>query len=152
MKDLILKQKQVLFFILAGGLSAIVEIGMMKLLSHYLPNYIPNETNWHGIAYPISNILSTTCAIIFNYFLSIWFVFERGKHSKKKEFSYFMLVSFFSTLLSLLFFNLLYQYVVHDPVDLVVYTLSPIIISKALAIIIVSVLNFSIKKRVIFNG
>ena len=81
----IIKQKQILFFIIAGGLSAIVEIGLMKVFSYYIPEYIPAETKWHGISYPLSNILSTTCAIIFNYFLSIWFVFERGKHSKKKK-------------------------------------------------------------------
>lgn len=81
----IIKQKQILFFIIAGGLSAIVEIGLMKVFSYYIPEYIPAETKWHGISYPLSNILSTTCAIIFNYFLSIWFVFERGKHSKKKS-------------------------------------------------------------------
>lgn len=148
----IIKQKQILFFIIAGGLSAIVEIGLMKVFSHYIPEYIPSETSWHGISYPISNILSTTCAIIFNYFLSIWFVFERGKHSKKKEFTYFMVVSFISTILSLIVFNILFNNLIHDPIDLGIYALSPIIVSKALAIIIISVLNFSIKKRVIFNG
>ncbi|MCT3638575.1 GtrA family protein [Elizabethkingia anophelis] len=148
----IIKQKQILFFIIAGGLSAIVEIGLMKVFSYYIPEYIPAETKWHGISYPLSNILSTTCAIIFNYFLSIWFVFERGKHSKKKEFTYFMVVSFISTILSLIVFNLLFNNIFDDPIDLGVYVLSPIIVSKALAIVIISVLNFSIKKRVIFNG
>ncbi|MDX8569559.1 MULTISPECIES: GtrA family protein [Elizabethkingia] len=148
----IIKQKQILFFIIAGGLSAIIEIGLMKVFSYYIPEYIPAETKWHGISYPLSNILSTTCAIIFNYFLSIWFVFERGKHSKKKEFTYFMVVSFISTILSLIVFNLLFNNLFHDPIDLGVYVLSPIIFSKALAIVIISVLNFSIKKRVIFNG
>jgi hypothetical protein len=37
MKQLILRQKQVIFFIIAGGLSAIVEIGSFKILSVYLP-------------------------------------------------------------------------------------------------------------------
>ena len=148
----ITRQKQIVFFVIAGGLSAVVEIGLMKILSYYIPQIVPTETDWHSIAYPISNIISTTCAIIFNYFLSIWFVFERGKHSKKKEFGYFMLVSFISTILSLMTFNLLYHYVFRSPVDFGFYALSPIILSKALAIVIVSVLNFSIKKRVIFNG
>ena len=99
MREFILRQKQILFFILAGGLSAIVEIGSFKILSYTLPYYIIKEQNFYGIHYPFSNILSTTFAIIFNYFLSIWFVFERGKHSKQKEFIYFMIVSLFSTLL-----------------------------------------------------
>ncbi|AQX04866.1 sugar translocase [Elizabethkingia meningoseptica] len=148
----IIRQKQILFFIIAGGLSAIVEIGLMKVFSYYIPDYLPEERSWHGISYPVSNILSTTCAIIFNYFLSIWFVFERGKHSKKKEFTYFMVISFISTLLSLFVFNILFNYLFTEPIDLGIYVLSPIVFSKALAIVIVSVLNFSIKKKVIFNG
>lgn len=86
MKQLILRQKQVIFFIIAGGLSAIVEIGSFKILSIYLPRLFSSEYNLYGIKYPFSNILSTSCGIITNYFLSIWFVFERGKHSKKKNF------------------------------------------------------------------
>ena len=85
MKQLLLKQKQVLFFIIAGGLSAIVEIGSFKLFSVNIPIFFSRETNFHGIHFPLSNILSTTCGIVFNYFLSIWFVFERGKHSKKRN-------------------------------------------------------------------
>src|SRR5574343_1712782 len=104
MKQLLLKQKQVLFFIIAGGLSAIVEIGSFKLFSVNIPRFYSSETNFHGIHFPLSNILSTTCGIVFNYFLSIWFVFERGKHSKKREVTYFIIVSFFFTLVSLFFF------------------------------------------------
>ncbi|KMQ68011.1 sugar translocase [Chryseobacterium sp. FH2] len=152
MKELILRQKQILFFILAGGLSAVVEIGSFKLFSTHLPSIISNEQNFHGIHYPLSNILSTSCGIISNYFLSIWFVFERGKHSKRKEFAYFMVVSFISTLLSLGFFQVFYSFIFKDNIDLSIYTLSPEIISKIAAILLVSVLNYSIKKKIIFNG
>lgn len=152
MRDLILRQKQVLFFIIAGGLSAVVEIGSFKLFSTSLPQFFPHETNFHGIHYPLSNIFSTSCGIITNYFLSIWFVFERGKHSKRKEFVYFMMVSFISTLLSLGFFQIFYSYIFKDNIDLIIYTLSPEMISKIAAILLVSVLNYSIKKKVIFNG
>ncbi|NAW51477.1 GtrA family protein [Elizabethkingia argentiflava] len=147
-----MKQKQILFFILAGGLSALVELSLMKTFSHYLPSYIPLEKNWHGISYPLSNIISTTFAVIFNYLLSIGFVFERGRHSKKREFTYFMFVSFLSTLLSLVVFNILFNRIIHTPINLIVYTLSPIILCKVLAIILISILNFSIKKKLIFNG
>lgn len=152
MIKIVLQNRQIVLFVLAGGLSAILEIGLMKIFSWYLPEIIPGEVNWHGIAYPLSNTLSTAAAIIFNYFLSIWFVFEAGKHSKRKEVTYFLIVSLFSTILSLMIFNILFLYVFHKPVDLWFYTLSPIIISKALAILLVSVLNFTIKKRIIFNG
>lgn len=152
MRELILRQKQILFFILAGGLSAIMEIGSFKIFSTYLPQFLHSETNFHGIHYPLSNIFSTSCGIITNYFLSIWFVFERGKHSKRKEFAYFMVISFISTLLSLSFFQIFYSFIFKDNINLIFYTLSPEILSKIAAILLVSILNYSVKKKVIFNG
>ncbi|MXS70859.1 GtrA family protein [Flavobacteriaceae bacterium W22] len=152
MRALLLRQKQVFLFIVAGGLSAVVEIGSFKLFSIYLPQMLAQEQNFHGIHYPFSNILSTTCGILFNYFLSIWFVFERGKHSKKKEFLYFMVVSFISTILSLSFFQVFYSYIFKDNINLIFYTLSPEMISKIAAILLVSILNYSVKKKIIFNG
>lgn len=152
MKELLQRHKQVLFFIIAGGLSAIIEIGSFKIFSSQLPKILPQEFDFHGIHFPLSNILSTSCGIITNYFLSIWFVFERGKHSKRKEFIYFMVVSFFSTLLSLLFFQIFYSFVFKNNIDLNFYTLSTEMISKISAILLVSILNYSIKKKIIFNG
>lgn len=152
MRELLLRQKQVMFFIIAGGLSAIVEIGSFKVFSTYIPQAIPYELNFHGIHYPLSNIFSTSCGIISNYFLSIWFVFERGKHSKRREFAYFMAVSFISTLLSLSFFQIFYSFVFKDNINLIFYTLSTEMISKIASILLVSILNYSVKKKVIFNG
>lgn len=152
MKKLLLKQKQVLFFIIAGGLSALVEISCFKMLSIMIPKIFSQEYNLRGIHYPLSNIFSTTLGIIFNYFLSIWFVFQRGKHSKKKEFTYFMLISFLSTVLSLAFFQVFYNQVFFKNYPLILITLSPEIMSKISAIILVSVLNYSLKKNIIFNG
>ncbi|KNB63046.1 MULTISPECIES: GtrA family protein [Chryseobacterium] len=152
MQELLLRHKQVLFFIIAGGLSAIVEIGSFKIFSTYLPQIFTMEQNFHGIHYPLSNIFSTSCGILSNYFLSIWFVFERGKHSKRREFAYFMGVSFISTLLSLFFFQIFYSFIFKDNIDLFFYTLSPEMISKIAAILLVSILNYSVKKKVIFNG
>lgn len=148
----LLQQKQIIFFIIAGGLSAIVEIGSFKLFSTYLPSIIQSEYNFHGIKYPLSNIFSTSCGIIFNYFLSIWFVFERGKHSKKKEFMYFMIVSFFSTIVSLGLFQVFYHYMFVTYISIGFFTFSSEIISKIAAIIVVSILNYTVKKKVIFNG
>jgi len=152
MKELVLRHKQILFFIIAGGLSAVVEIGSFKTFSTLLPQVFPHEPDYHGIHYPLSNIFSTCCGIITNYFLSIWFVFERGKHSKRKEFAYFIMVSFISTLFSLGFFQIFYSWVFKANIDLGFYTLSPEMISKIAAILLVSVLNYSVKKKVIFNG
>ena len=152
MKELLLKQKQVLFFIIAGALSAVVEIGSFKILSLYLPKIFIDENNFHGIHYPLSNIFSTCCGIITNYFLSIWFVFERGKHSKRKEFAYFMSVSFLSTILSLIVFQMFFRFVFTDVINLGFFVFSQEMISKIAAILLVSMLNYTVKKKVIFNG
>jgi len=152
MRELLLRHRQILFFIIAGGLSAIVEIGSFKFFSTFLPQIFTTEQNFHGIHYPMSNIFSTSCGILSNYFLSIWFVFERGKHSKRREFAYFMGVSFISTLLSLFFFQIFYSFIFKDNIDLIFYTLSPEMTSKIAAILLVSILNYSVKKKVIFNG
>ncbi|MCZ2083522.1 MULTISPECIES: GtrA family protein [unclassified Kaistella] len=152
MKELLLKQKQVLLFVVAGGLSAVIEIGSFKIFSVYLPLIFSQENNFHGIHFPLSNIFSTTCGIVTNYFLSIWFVFERGKHSKRKEFAYFMFVSFFSTLLSLTFFQVFFRFVFKDNIDVEFFVISKEILSKISAILLVSILNYSVKKKIIFNG
>ena len=152
MKELLLRQRQVLLFIVAGALSAVVEVGSFKIFSVYLPQIFSGENNFHGIHFPLSNIFSTTCGIITNYFLSIWFVFERGKHSKKKEFAYFMFVSFLSTILSLTFFQVFFRFVFKDNIDAGFFVFSQEMLSKISAILLVSVLNYSVKKKVIFNG
>lgn len=152
MIKLLRNKKQVIFFLLAGTLSALVEIGSFKIFSVQFPRMISWEYNLNGIRYPLSNISSTSAGIFCNYFLSIWFVFERGKHSKKREFFYFILVSFLSTLVSLTLFQVFYNFVFEDNFDLIFYTLSPEMISKISAILLVAVLNYSVKKRIIFNG
>lgn len=152
MKHLLLPQKQVILFIIAGGLSAVVEIGSFKIFSVYLPQFFSFEKNFYGIHFPLSNVFSTSLGIISNYFFSIWFVFERGKHSKRREFAYFMLVSMISTFLSLLFFQIFFRYVFRDNLDLGFFVFSPEMLSKIFAIIVVSILNYSVKKRLIFNG
>lgn len=152
MKELLFKQKQILLFAFAGALSAVVEIGSFKIFSVQLPYLFSGETNFHGIHFPLSNILSTSCGIITNYFLSIWFVFQRGKHSKKREFAYFMIISFLSTLISLSFFQIFFRFVFLHHIDIGIFTFSQEILSKISAIILVSVLNYSVKKKIIFNG
>ena len=152
MKEILLKQKQILLFAFAGALSAIVEIGTFKIFSVHLPQVFSQETNFHGIHFPLSNIFSTSCGIVTNYFLSIWFVCERGKHSKNKEFAYFMGISFLSTIVSLSFFQLFFRFVFLDYLDLGFFVFSQEMLSKIAAIVLVSVLNYTVKKKIIFNG
>ncbi|MGC4130035.1 MAG: GtrA family protein [Bergeyella sp.] len=153
MRELLLKQRQVLFFILAGGLSAVLEIGSFKVFSVYIPQIIPQETDFSGIHFPLSNIFSTVFGFVSNYFFSIWFVFERGKHSKRREFAYFIGVSVFSTILSLVFFQIFFRFIfINEYIDLKFFVFSPEMLSKISAIVLVALLNYSVKKRVIFNG
>lgn len=152
MRQILYKRKQVFLFILAGGLSAVVEIGSFKLFSMVLPQYIPREANFGGIHYPLSNIFSTSMGIITNYFLSIWFVFQRGRHSKRREFAYFMLVSFISTVLSLLFFQIFYWWIFVQHISTPIFTFSREMLSKIAAIVVVSILNYTVKKRLVFKG
>ena len=152
MKEILLKQKQILLFSFSVALSAIVEIGTFKIFSVHLPQVFSQETNFHGIHFPLSNIFSTSCGIVTNYFLSIWFVFERGKHSKNKEFAYFMGISFLSTIVSLSFFQLFFRFVFLDYLDLGFFVFSQEMLSKIAAIVLVSVLNYTVKKKIIFNG
>ncbi len=151
-KALLLKQKQLLFFMIAGGICATLEIVLFKLFSVVLKTFIPAEEDFFGIHYPLSNILSTTLAILLNYFLSIWFVFQRGRHSKKKEFAYFMVTSLVATLLSLLFFQIFYRYIVLQHLDLGFIEFSREILSKIFAITVVAAINYLMKKRMVFSG
>lgn len=152
MKRLILGKKQIIFFVLAGAFSAVVELLMMKVFTSFIPQIFPQEMNFYGVKYPLSNIFSTSCAILVNYWLSIKFVFERGKHDKKKEFFYFMIISGITTLLSLTIFQVFINFVFLKPIDFKIYALSPVILSKVMAIGIVSVINYIVKKKIIFNG
>ncbi len=152
MKKLLIQQKQIIFFGIAGALSAFVEIGFFKVFSIYLPQIFSAERDFHGIHFPLSNVLSTGGGIITNYFLSIWFVFERGRHSKKREFAYFMFISLFSTILSLVFFQVFFRSIFTANFDFGIFVLSREISSKIAAIVVVSVLNYTLKKKVIFNG
>jgi putative flippase GtrA len=152
MRAILHKQKQILLFILAGALSAVVEIGSFKIFSVSVPQIFAQEQNFLGIHFPLSNIFSTSAGIITNYFFSIWFVFERGKYSKKREFAYFMIISFLSTVISLAFFQLFFRFVYLNYFDAGIFVFSQEILSKISAIALVSVLNYSVKKKVIFNG
>ena len=152
MKNIIAQRRQIFLFILAGAMSAALEIGFFKLLSVNIPKIFPAETNFYGVKYPLSNVLSTGAGIFSNYWFSIWFVFVRGKHSKRREFAYFMIISVVSTFLSLLFFQVFFNFIFSSPVDFYFYVFSPEMFSKIAAIVTVSILNYTLKKNVIFNG
>lgn len=153
MKQFILSHKQILFFMIAGAMSALIEISSFKLFSVEIPKVFVEETDFNGISFPLSNLFSTTLGIVSNYFFSIWFVFTRGKHSKSREFIYFMVISILTMLLSLLVFQLFYYFVYqNESFNLVFFTFSAEMLSKISAIVLVSILNYSVKKKIVFKG
>lgn len=139
---------QIFLFILIGVLSAVIEITSFRLFSYptFFPNFFSFEIDFY---YPISNFASSACGIIFNYFLSIWFVFKQGKHSKKKEFTFFMIISFFSMLMTWIVSALL-LIIFKSPICFIL-CISPEMFCKIIAIGIVAVFNYIIKKKFIFH-
>lgn len=146
------RHRQIFLFILAGGLSAAAEVVTFKIFSTTLPKIFPQEQEILGLHYPFSNILSTTCGIISNYFFSIWFVFSRGRHSRRREFTYFMGISALSTFISLILFQVFYtQAFIGEALDFRIFTFSGEMISKILSILTVATFNYFIKKKFIFK-
>lgn len=138
---------------IAGAMSALIEISSFKLFSVEIPKVFVEETDFNGISFPLSNLFSTTLGIVSNYFFSIWFVFTRGKHSKSREFIYFMVISILTMLLSLLVFQLFYYFVYqNESFNLGFFTFSAEMLSKISAIVLVSILNYSVKKKIVFKG
>lgn len=151
MGEFLSRYKQIISFVLVGASSALIELMMMRLFSHFIPQILEQESNFYGLKYPISNVLSTSLAILVNYWLSIKFVFKRGRYGRRKEFLYFVLITGVTTVLSLLVFQVYIHYIFLKPIDIVLIILSPIILSKITAIGTVSILNFTIKKNIIFK-
>lgn len=152
MKALIIRHKQIGLFIIAGGMSAILEVGSFKYFSSAIPKIFPSELNLWGIHFPFSNTLSTGLGILSNYLFSIWFVFKRGRHSRKREFFLFLIISLITTLFSLALFQVFFSFVFLGNMKVLIMTFSPEILSKITAIILVSIINFSVKKKFIFNN
>lgn len=145
--------RQIIFFVIVGVLSAVVEILFFKIFSLFLPKFFYFENNFYGLKFPLSNIFSTIFAIIFNYFLSIWFVFQRGKHNKKKEFTYFFGASLLTMFLNLSFFQFFFNYIfIFNFFNFYFFSLSREMISKIFSIGLVSFLNYVIKKKIIFQS
>lgn len=144
-------KKQLVLFFLAGALSAVIEILCMKLLS--LPNMLPHFFSFENKsnAYPLSNLLSTGAGILSNYFFSIRYVFERGKHSRRKEFVLFFSLSIITMFMSWGAFAF-FHFFVNKPINFYFYTIGDIVFCKAAAIFAVSIINYVAKKKIVFSN
>jgi len=144
-------KKQLILFFIAGALSAVIEILFMKILCS--PNMLPSFFSFENKsnAYPLSNLLSTGAGILSNYFFSIRYVFERGKHSKKKEFMLFISLSIITMFMSWGAFAI-FHYFIHKPINLYFYTMGDIVFCKAAAIFAISLINYIAKKKLVFSN
>ena len=115
---------QILKFGIVGGTSFLIDYGIFTILSQLL-----------HIHYLIASILSFTISVIYNYILSIKWVFDVSKKQTTKEFAIFVILSVIG-----LGLNSLIMYISVDLLNI------HEMISKILATAIVMVYNFITRK------
>ncbi len=132
LKELLIKYKDVVFYIIFGILTTIINIGSFYIL-HSLLHWEEN----------ISNIIAITLAVLVAYFTNKDLVFHsqaRGSREKIIEFFKFILGRLFTMVVEYVGCLLLFKYA---PI--------PAIISKCGMTIIVIILNFFISKFFAFK-
>ena len=115
---------QILKFGIVGGTAFIVDYGIFTILSQFL-----------NIHYLIASIISFSISVIYNYILSIKWVFDVSKKQTTKEFAIFVILSVIG-----LGLNSLIMYISVDLLNI------HEMISKILATAIVMVYNFITRK------
>ena len=115
---------QILKFGVVGGTAFIIDYGIFTILSQLL-----------GIHYLIASIISFSISVIYNYILSIKWVFDVSKKQTTKEFIIFIILSVIG-----LGLNSLIMYVSVDLMQI------HEMISKIVATAIVMVYNFITRK------
>ena len=121
---------QIIKFAVAGAIGACIEIGLFFFFIEFT-----------GLHYLVANFIAISVAIMVNYVISQKWVFETGRHSKKKEFTFFIGVSMVALLL-----NQLLMLILVDSVELNMK------VSKIVAIGLVAVYNYLAKKFFVFKG
>ena len=132
LKELLIKYKDVVFYIIFGILTTIINIGSFYIL-HSLLHWEEN----------ISNIIAITLAVLVAYFTNKDLVFHsqaKGSREKIIEFFKFILGRLFTMIVEYVGCLLLFEYA---PI--------PAIISKCGMTIIVIILNFFISKFFAFK-
>lgn len=121
---------QVIKFAVAGAVGAGIEISLFILLVDFV-----------GLYYLTANLFAISVAIVVNYVISLKWVFDPGRYSRRVEFAAFIGVSFLALLM-----NQLLMWFMVDSLEL------ETTISKVLAIGMVAVFNFIAKKFFVFKG
>ena len=119
--------KQIIRFCVVGGTAFLIEFGVYWLC-----------TNLLGINYLISNIIGFTVSVIYNYILSILWVFDTKKQNKLLEMVIFIILSIVG-----LGLNELILWIAVDFVHI------GTMISKVVATAVVMVYNFISRKLIL---
>ena len=116
--------QQIIKFGIVGGLAFIIDYGIYTLLSQLL-----------GIYYILASIISFSISVIFNYILSIKWVFDVTKKQTTKDFIIFIVLSVIGLIInSIILYICVELFNIHD------------MIGKIIATIIVMVYNFITRK------
>ena len=121
--------KQIILFIVSGGICYIVDISILVFLVEIL-----------NINIILSNCISVLISIYVTYLLNVKFVFQNGKFGMKKEITLFLIFSGISFLWDILLLYLLVKYTA------IWYVWAKIIVTS-----IVALFNFSTSKLFIFS-
>ena len=116
--------KQIVKFGFVGGTAFLIDAGVLMILSKNL-----------GINYMLANIISFTVSVIYNYIMSMKFVFDVKENNPQKNFVQFIILSIIGLVINEIIMKLC--------VGLLSLTL---LISKILATVVVMVYNFISRK------
>ena len=115
---------QILKFGVVGGLAFVIDYALLYILTEFL-----------GVHYLISSVISFTVSVIFNYIMSIKWVFDVNRKQGIKEFVVFVVLSIIG-----LGINSLIMYLMVDIMS--IYYM----ISKLVSTAVVMVYNFITRK------
>ncbi len=116
--------KQILKFGVVGGLSFVIDYGIFTIL-----------TQLFSVHYVLASTISFSVSVLFNYILSIKWVFDVHQKQTLKEFLFFLIQSLSGLGLNLLLMYFLVDlFIIHE------------LISKIIATGIVMIYNFIVRK------
>ena len=121
--------KQIIKFAVVGGLAFVIDYALLYSLTEFM-----------NIHYLISSIISFTVSVIFNYILSIKWVFDVNKKQGTKDFIIFVVLSTIG-----LGINSIIMYLMVDEMNI------HYMLSKLVATFIVMVYNF-ITRKIFIEG
>lgn len=133
-KELYLKYKEIINYLIIGGLTTLVSLLMYYFLTFTILN--PED----AIDLQMANVISWICAVTFAYFTNRKYVFE----SKNKSFS--EIIKFFLARLGTLLIDMGIMYIFVTKMHLNDK------IMKILTQVIVVILNYILSKFIVFKG